>query len=104
MLPWKPSKKTLDLNPSNAIIKELRQKVADRSIHNLTYLLLETALLTSAFALDEPTSFTKCIHCMISLGLNLWGCGPLLCMAGYLTLCSKCGKSLQLFTVCITSY
>jgi HSP90 family molecular chaperone len=50
-------KKTLELNPSNAIIKELRQKVskdkANRSVHNLTYLLFETALLTSGFALTS---------------------------------------------------
>ena len=34
----------------------------------------------------------------------LGGSGPLLCMAGYSTLCWKYGKSLQLFTICITSY
>ena len=35
---------------------------------------------------------------------GLGGSGPLLCMAGYSTLCWKYGKSLQLFTICITSY
>lgn len=69
------SKEALDLNPTNAVIKELKRKVcedkADRSVRDLTYLLFETALLTSGFALDKPTSFTKRIHRIISLGLDV---------------------------------
>ena len=68
------SKKTLELNPTNPIVKELKKVAddkADKSVLDLTYLLFEIALLTSGFTSDDTISFAKHIHRMIGLGLGV---------------------------------
>merc|ERR1712196_301758 len=68
------SKKTLEVNPTNAIIASLREKVAadqsDKTVKDVIW-MLDTSLLTSGFSLDEPTTFAGRIHRLIKLGLSI---------------------------------
>ena len=69
------SKKTMEINPSHAIIKALKDRHAkddgDSTLKDLVNLLCESSLIKSGFSLEEPSIFVNRINRMIKLGLSL---------------------------------
>jgi len=69
------SKKTMEINPENPIVSEMRRKIQadknDKTVKDLINLLYETSMLQSGFTLNDPSSFATRIHRMIKLGLSI---------------------------------
>ena len=71
------SKKTLEINPYHAIVKELKTKLAlddetSKQINvNIVNLMYDTALIDSGFTLDHSGSFSNRIYNMLAMGLGV---------------------------------
>merc|ERR1712178_35847 len=69
------SRKTLEINPENPVVDELRKLIeadsGDKTAKDLILLLFETSLISSGFSLDDPAIFANRIHRMIKLGLSI---------------------------------
>ncbi|CAN1180689.1 Heat shock protein 83 [Linum perenne] len=69
------SKKTMEINPDNGIMDELRKRAAadknDKSVKDLVLLLFDTSMLNSGFSLEDPNTFATRIHRMLKLGLSI---------------------------------
>merc|ERR1712154_281716 len=76
MQSYMASKKTMEINPSHAIVSTLKERFtsdpSDKTIKDLVWLLFETSLLTSGFSLTEPVKFAGRIHKLIKLGLAIF--------------------------------
>ncbi|CAI5789707.1 shock HSP 90-beta [Podarcis lilfordi] len=69
------AKKHLEISPDHPIVETLRQKAEadknDQALKDLVVLLLETALLSSGFSLEDPQTHSNRIYRMIKLGLGI---------------------------------
>jgi len=67
------SSKTLEINPNNAIMEEIRKRAVedptDTTIRDLILLIFDTTQLSSGFSLFDPALFASRIYRMIKLGL-----------------------------------
>jgi molecular chaperone HtpG len=86
MAMYMASKKTLEINPDNSIMDELRRRAdadkGDKTVKDLVQLLFETALLASGFSLDDPNTFASRIYRMVKLGLSIDDAGEELGLPG----------------------
>ena len=70
-------KKIMQINPDHRIVKALETRFKNTEQANasttkdIVNMLFETSLISSGFGMEDPSMFTKRIHRMLELGLNL---------------------------------
>lgn len=69
------SPKTLELNPTHPIVRDLAERAAAQpelapETRARVELLYQTALLSSGFALDKPASFAAQVHALMGRELD----------------------------------
>lgn len=69
------SQKIMEINPYHKILVGLKNIMDkdknDKTAKDLVHLMYDTSLIVSGFGLDNPSHFSKLIHNMIVLGLNM---------------------------------
>ena len=71
-----PSKKIMELNPQHLLVRQIhaaapkQDKTSKRVVGDLSWMLYETALLTSGFSLDSPANFADRIHRLVAYGMG----------------------------------
>lgn len=75
MSAYMASKKIMEINPSNSIVKALKAKFDadenDKTVKDLTKLLFETTLLSSGFTLEDPSAFSNHLGKIIRMALSI---------------------------------
>lgn len=68
------SKKTMEINPKHGIIKSLKKLLdtdaSNPTIKDIVWLLFDTSLLSSGFAIEDPNVFAKRMHKMLLFGID----------------------------------
>jgi len=68
------SKKTMEINPKHGIIRELKnlldKDASNSTVKDIVWLLYDTSLLSSGFAVEDPNTFAKRMHKMLLFGLQ----------------------------------
>jgi len=71
------SKKTLEINATHPIVRDLKRRVDanknDASVKDLTLLMYDAALLSSGFSMDDPHLFTARLYRMMKAGMAIDG-------------------------------
>lgn len=65
------SKKTLEINPNNKLVQEVKSKVDQKkNINSIVQILYEVSLIDSGFTLDDPSSYARKMYTLLYAGLT----------------------------------